>query len=145
MISDPRPSGWRPFYIDGVKHMGEDVGNGVYADSESLPFRRCSFHRIGGEGIGHLRNGGAVRTLGSTYSFVAPLPPAKPIEPTNYVFGSKLPSRTAAEHVAPAPLHPPTPLPSMYTEEQVRARIRKVAFRLIAVVLFIETVRYVVT
>lgn len=61
-------------YIDGVPHLVEHLGETFFADAPDHPRVRCSQHRIGRAAADHLVAGGAVRTLGHTYSLVGPKP-----------------------------------------------------------------------
>ena len=68
---------WKPIYINGVKRMGTVEGDQFpagqfYADSDSLPHRRCSYHGIGPQAAYDIRQGYTIRTLGNTYSLHAP-------------------------------------------------------------------------
>lgn len=127
-------------YINGNKHRCDCEGNGFFADTPELPGRRCSWHVVGPSAMIAIRDGLTVRTIGNVYSRNAPQTVNPPTPP-----------RTDAVHVAPTPmdygkpLHKPSTLPSMFTQEQVDTRVRKVAYRLIASALFIEVARYVLT
>lgn len=55
-------------YINGVKRNATELGVKVYADSDSLPGRRCSCHSFNRGSVEHLKNGGRVFTSGNWYS-----------------------------------------------------------------------------
>ena len=60
---------WKPIYINGIKRMAtiglcrENSFDGIlYADTDDLPFRRCSCHRLPAGSTDHMENGGTIRT-----------------------------------------------------------------------------------
>ena len=70
---------WQPIYINGIKRMAtlgqcwENSFDGVfYADSDEMPLRRCSCHRLPAGSTRHMENGGTIRTSGNTYSLKGP-------------------------------------------------------------------------
>lgn len=70
---------WQPIYINGIKRMAtlgqcwENSFDGVfYADSDEMPLRKCSCHKLSPGSTDHMENGGTVRTSGNTYSLKGP-------------------------------------------------------------------------
>ena len=70
---------WKPIYINGIKRMAtiglcwENSFDGCfYADTDDLPLRRCSCHRLAAGSTRHMENGGTIRTSGNTYSLKGP-------------------------------------------------------------------------
>lgn len=70
---------WQPIYINGIKRMAtlgqcwENSFDGVfYADSDEMPLRKCSCHKLPRGSTDHMENGGTVCTSGNTYSLKGP-------------------------------------------------------------------------
>lgn len=70
---------WRPIYINGIKRMAtiglwwENSFDGVfYADTDELPMRRCSCHRLSRGSTTQMEQGVTIRTSGNTYSLKGP-------------------------------------------------------------------------
>lgn len=61
-------------YINGEKRLCTGIAGVFYADSDSLPGRRCSCHNIGDSAAQALRSGQAVKTLGNVYSLTPGIP-----------------------------------------------------------------------
>lgn len=59
-------------YINGQAHLCTGLYPVLFADSPSLPGRRCSQHTLTPMAISWLKNGGSVRTSGNSYSLSPP-------------------------------------------------------------------------
>ena len=70
---------WRPIYINGIKRMAtigkvwENSFDGIfYADTDELPMRRYSCHRLPAGSTTKMEQGATIRTSGNTYSLKGP-------------------------------------------------------------------------
>lgn len=62
------PEFTRVLYINNVRHNVTHIGTRFWADSESLPLRRCSQHSLQAASVVHIEAGGRVLTSGNWYS-----------------------------------------------------------------------------